>query len=81
MPEPKPAPRCPRCFSARCELHEQKPPLRTYGCCLDCGRVGDVTAFVPPLPTLRRRKGLGVLPALVLAAEALDGFGRGRRRR
>lgn len=82
MPEPKPAPRCPRCFSLRAELHEQTPPLRAYGCCLDCGKVGDVTAFIPPLPTFQRRKGLGVvLPTLVFAADALDGFGRGRRSR
>jgi len=80
MPEPtKPAPRCPRCFSERCELHDQKPPLRTYGCCLDCGMGGDVTAFVPPKPDPRRRSGLGVLPALVLATDVLEEFGRRRR--
>jgi len=58
-------PRCPRCFSCRCELHDQEPPLRTYGCCLDCGKVGDVTAFIPPKPVVQ--KGLSVKGFLAIA--------------
>lgn len=77
---------CPRCQSLNVKPEPQKPPLRPYWRCLDCGKTGDGYEFVPALRVRlarqaddRRRSARGVLSTLYMASMLADPTGMGVR--
>lgn len=79
-------PQCPRCSSLNVKSEPQKPPLRLYWRCLDCGKTGDGYEFVPALRLRlarqadeRRRSGRGVLASLYATLLAVDPGDMGQR--